>query len=153
MKMWIAIICLAMATPALAQDTPNWAVQCVAPERDAPLVCSASQTIVDAQSGQPILSVQVQDQPALSAPVLIVQIASGLYIPAGVSFGALSIPIETCTNNTCIASSVMTDEIAQVLTSGAPQELAFETDQRQPATLTILTEGFAEAYPKIRVAR
>ena len=130
MRALIATIGMALAAPASAQDTQNWAVQCIAAEREAPLVCSASQTIVDAQSGQPILSVQIQDQPAFNEPVLIVQIASGLYIPAGVNFGALSIPIETCTNNTCIASSSMTEQIEQALSSGAQLELSFETDQR-----------------------
>src|SRR5580698_4976960 len=57
---------------------PAWTSKCISAGRSAPLMCSAEETMVLANTGQIVASVAVRMQPGSGDPVLVIRVPVGL---------------------------------------------------------------------------
>ncbi|WP_424940723.1 invasion associated locus B family protein [Aliiroseovarius sp. S253] len=140
---------------AQAQEARNWQEQCISASRSAALVCRATQTVVDAQNGAPIVRSTVVTSEELDLPghaLLSVELPVGVHIPSGVTLGSITLALETCDTAACYANTPFSGEISDMFLAGGTQPLTFRMAPDQDVSFTLQLDGFAQSFDAIKLA-
>src|SRR5262249_110567 len=132
---------------------PNWAVNCATAQTE--LTCVASQSFFLTETGQRFMTVSVNPGRADKKTTLVLQLPLGIYLPAGVSmqFGkaaARTIPIISCDQSGCFAEYAVTDAEIKSMLNGENLQVAVQTRDQKPLSVTVPFAGFDVAYSKRR---
>jgi invasion protein IalB len=147
----------AVPAPEPAQQTaalrPDWAVNCSTVQTQ--LTCVASQSFFVKETGQRFMTVSVNPPRADKKTTLVLQLPLGIYLPAGVSmqFGkaaAKTIPIISCDQSGCYAEYAVTDAEVKSMLNGENLQVAVQTRDQKPLSVTVPFAGFDVAYSKLR---
>jgi invasion protein IalB len=141
--------------PAGPPAQPGWAARCTSAGRTAPLECAMEQTAVLSKTGQLIVLVNIRVPADTRAPVALVQLPLGLNLPGGAKLQvddgkATDLPIQTCENRGCFASSPIAPELLAALKSGKQLKVSFQNLGKETITIPIPLTDFAAAYDKIK---
>jgi invasion protein IalB len=132
---------------------PNWVVNCAQGQEG--LECRAGQSLFLKQTGQRFMSVAVVVAPDTKKPRLLLQLPLGVYLPAGVSLKigkdeVKTLPFLSCDQAGCVAEYAVTDAELNSMVKGANLTVTAQNREKKPFSLEVLSEGFAEAYAKIK---
>jgi invasion protein IalB len=138
-----------------ASATPGWAARCSSASRDAPLECAIEQNAILTKTGQLFVVVNIRVPGDTRAPVAFVQLPLGLNLPAGAKFQVddgktVDLPIRTCENSGCYASTPVSPELLGALKSGKQLKVSFQNLAKETITVPMPLNDFAAAYEKIR---
>ena len=138
-----------------AAPQPGWAARCASVSREGPLECAIEQTAVLSKTGQLIVLVNIRIPSDTHAPVALVQLPLGLFLPAGAKFGvddrkAIDVQIQTCENRGCFASTQVTPDLLAALKSGKQLKVSFQNLAKEMITIPMPLTDFAAAYDKIK---
>jgi invasion protein IalB len=141
--------------PANAPAPPGWAARCTSGSRDAPLECAIEQTAVLSKTGQLLVLVNVRVPSDTHAPVALVQLPLGLNLPVGAKLQvddgkAVDLPIQTCENRGCYASTPITPELLAAFKSGKQLKISFQNLGKETITIPMPLADFPAAYDKIK---
>jgi invasion protein IalB len=141
--------------PANAPAPPGWAARCTSGSRDAPLECAIEQTAVLSKTGQLLVLVNVRVPSDTHAPVALVQLPLGLNLPVGAKLQvddgkAVDLPIQTCENRGCYASTPITPELLAAFKSGKQLKISFQNLGKETITIPLPLADFPAAYDKIK---
>jgi invasion protein IalB len=142
-----------LAPPASA--TPGWAARCSNAGRDAPLECAIEQNAILTKTGQLFVVVNIRVPGDTRAPVAFVQLPLGLNLPAGAKFQVddgktVDLPIQTCENSGCYASTPVTSELLGAMKSGKQLKVLFQNLAKETISVPMPLNDFAAAYDKIK---
>jgi invasion protein IalB len=143
----------AQGQQAQQQPAPNWVVNCAQSQQG--LLCRAGQSLFFKKTGQRFMSVAVVVAPDTKKPQLLLQLPLGVYLPAGVSLKigkdeAKTLPYQSCDQAGCIAEYAVTDGELNAMTKGANLTISAQNNQKKPFNLEVSSNGFSEAYAKIK---
>ena len=145
------------APPAEAAPAPQpgWAARCTSAARTAPLECAMEQNAVLSKTGQLIVLVNIRVPADTHAPVALVQLPLGLNLPGGAKFqvdeGKITdLPIQTCENRGCYASTPIAPDLLAALKSGKQLKVSFQNIGKETITIPMPLADFATAYDKIK---
>jgi invasion protein IalB len=142
------------ATPAPPAQ-PGWAARCSSPSRDAPLECAMEQNAILTKTGQLVVLVNIRVPGDTRAPIALVQLPLGLNLQAGAKFQvddgkSADLPIQTCENRGCYASTPIAPELVAALKSGKELKVSFQNLAKETITIPMPLGDFAAAYDKIK---
>jgi invasion protein IalB len=142
-------------TPASPPPAPGWAGRCNSASRDAPLECTIEQNAVLTKTGQVVVLVVIRVPGDTRAPLAFVQLPLGINLPAGAKFQvddgkAFDLPVQTCENRGCYASTPVTPELLAALKSGKQLKVSFQDLAKETMTVPMPLNDFAAAYDKIK---
>jgi invasion protein IalB len=145
------------ATPQ-AEPTPapaGWAARCTSASRTAPPECAMEQTAVLTKTGQLIVLVNIRIPNDTHAPVALVQLPLGLNLPDGAKLQVddgkvTTLPIQTCENRGCYASTPVAPELLAALKSGKQLKVSFQNLGKETITIPMPLGDFGVAYDKIK---
>ena len=134
---------------------PGWAARCSSVSRDAPLECAMEQNAVLTKTGQLIILVNIRVPADTRAPVALVQLPLGLNLPIGARLQvdegkSVDLPIQTCENRGCYASTPVSAELLAALKSGKQLKVSFQNMNKETITIPMPLNDFATAYDKIK---
>ncbi len=156
-----ALVCLSFA--ALAQETlppaPEmttatyraWTLRCVASAGDGNLpVCEVGQTLTAAETGSPVARIALGRLGADQPVKLVVQVPTGVWLPADVRIDAPDGRSLTANFIACgqlCAAEAFPDEafIATLKSAQAAATLTFQNGAQQPVEVEISLDGLATA--------
>lgn len=143
------------AAPAGNTPAPGWAARCTSASRNAPLECAIEQSAVLTKTGQLLVLVNIRVPADTRAPVALVQLPLGLNLPMGaklqVDEGKVTdLPIQTCENRGCYASTPVTAELLAALKSGKQLKISFQNMAKETIAVPMPLTDFAAAYDKIK---
>ena len=149
-----AALIAAFAAGASAQsdvEANNWQLRCQ--ERDNGLPCDLTQTIVDRESGQRVLSLLISYSPVNDQHVIQIVVPLGIRLEPGVSlrigesFAAEHIPLTRCEVSGCFVEALMAKDLLDALSSGdvAEGQVVVVDMANQSASLPFSLKGFREA--------
>ena len=132
---------------------PDWAVNCATVQTE--LTCVASQSFFVKETGQRFMTVSVNPPRGGKKTTLALQLPLGIYLPGGVSmqFGkaaAKTIPIISCDQNGCYAEYAVTDAEIKSMLNAENLQVAVQTRDQKPLSVTVPFAGFDVAYSKLR---
>lgn len=147
---------LAMAAKSRDKDTgPKlWVARCTSPGRTDVPVCSVEQRVVLKQSGRLLAALTVVLRPGSNTPTLTAQLPLGLALQKGLILRIdrdrpLHLPIETCDESGCYASTEMSRALLKAMEKGDRVQLRFVAANGKPITVPMPLTGFAKAYKRI----
>jgi len=159
-------ILVASVTFAAAQDAPptlggqeapppGWTSGCQSPAREAPLSCGMEQRAVLKETGQLVASLTIRVPGDTRKPVLLVRVPLGLSIEGGVTLdvdgkGGRTLPLQTCDNGGCYASTALPDDLLKMMQRGNQLDLIFQNLNKAPIKLVMSLTGFSDTYAKIQ---
>jgi invasion protein IalB len=134
---------------------PGWAARCSSVSRDAPLECAMEQNAVLTKTGQLIILVNIRVPADTRAPVALVQLPLGLNLPVGARLRVddgkpVDLPIQTCENRGCYASTPVSAELLAAMISGKQLKISFQNMNKETITIPMPLSDFAAAYDKIK---
>jgi invasion protein IalB len=143
------------AAPANTPAPPGWAARCTSASREAPLECAIEQTAVLSKTGQLVVLVNIRVPSDTHAPVALVQLPLGLNLPEGAKFQVddgkpIDLPIQTCENRGCYASTPIAPELLAALKSGKQLKVSFQNLNKETITIPMPLADFSAAYEKIK---
>ena len=138
-----------------ASATPGWAARCSSANRDAPLECAIEQNAILTKTGQLFVVVNIRVPGDTRAPVAFVQLPLGLNLPAGAKVQVddgktVDVPIQTCENSGCYASTPVSPELLGALKSGKQLKVSFQNLAKETITVPMPLNDFAAAFDKIK---
>ena len=141
--------------PAAPPASPGWAARCTSVSRDAPLECAIEQNAVLTKTGQVLVLVVIRVPGDTRAPLAFVQLPLGLNLQTGAKFQVddgktVDLPIQTCENRGCYASTAVTPELLTALKSGKQLKVSFQDLAKETMTIPMPLNDFAAAYDKIK---
>ena len=140
---------------ANAPPPPGWAARCTSASRNAPPECAMEQTAVLTKTGQLIVLVNIRIPNDTRTPVALVQLPLGLNLPDGAKLQVdegkvTSLPIQTCENRGCYASTPVAPELLAALKSGKQLKVSFQNLGKETITIPMPLGDFGAAYDKIK---
>jgi len=113
------------------------------------------QTAVLSKTGQLVVLVNIRLPADTHAPVMLVQLPLGLNLPGGAKFQvddgkAAGLPIQTCENRGCYASTTIAPDELVALKAGKQMKVSFQTMNKETITIPMPLTDFASAYDKIK---
>jgi invasion protein IalB len=143
------------SAPATPPASPGWAGRCNSASRDAPLECAIEQTAILTKTGQLIVLVNIRVPGDTHTPVALIQLPLGINLPMGAKFQvddgkAVDLPIQTCENRGCYASTPIAPDLLATLKSGKQLKLSFQDLAKETITIPMPLADFAAAYDKIK---
>jgi invasion protein IalB len=136
-----------------APPQPTWRVYC----SNVPggFDCRASQTLVNKNTGQRLLTLVVRTAPDAKKPMMLIQVPLGTYLPAGVTLqigkdAGKKLPLESCNQEGCLTEYPVTDAEIAAMQHGADVAVLVRDVTKAPATFRVPGLGFAEAYSKMK---
>ena len=123
--------------------------------RDAALECTIEQNAILTKTGQVLVLVVIRVPGDTRAPVAFVQLPLGLNLQTGAKFQVddgkvVDLPIQTCENRGCYASTAVTPELLTALKSGKQLKVSFQDLAKETITIPMPLNDFAAAYDKIK---
>lgn len=153
LRLTFAALLIALA-PALgaaqeAPAAPPWSVSCNS-NASGDLVCSMSQTISAAPSGQRIMTAVVFRDPETSALKMRVGMPHGLYLPAGVGVAvdqgdAQIYPILTADQNGSYTTFDLDEAMVTAMRRGNTLVFTMENMARNQVRIEMSLQGFTKA--------
>lgn len=143
--------------PAAAPAAPaqGWVTRCTAATRQDPLDCVLEENAVLNNTGQLVVGFSVRIPSDTRAPVALVHLPLGLYLPAGLKLGvdggkAQSYPLQTCDAGGCYVGMPLDPALLAEMKTGKQLKATFQTLQRSDLNIELPLAGFAEGYAKIQ---
>jgi invasion protein IalB len=142
------------ADTAPSQQTA-WAARCTSASRDAPLECAIEQNAVLTKTGQLIVLINIRVPADTRAPVVLIQLPLGLNLPIGAKLQvdegkAIDLPIQTCENRGCYASTPISPDLLAALKTGKQLKVSFQNMAKETISIPMPLNDFAAAYDKIK---
>jgi len=143
------------ATPTTPPVAPGWAARCTSASRDTPLECAMEQNAILTKTGQVLVLVVIRVPGDTRAPLAFVQMPLGLNLQSGAKFQVddgkvTDLPIQTCENRGCYASTAIAPELLTALKSGKQLKVSFQDLAKETITVPMPLNDFAAAYDKIK---
>lgn len=112
------------------------------------------QTVVLTNTGQLLASMLVRLPAETRSPVMVIQVPSGLYLPAGLNLQIddgkpQPVPLQTCDPKGCYAGMPVAADLLAALKSGKRLTVTFQNISKSNVTVPLSLDNFAEAYQKI----
>ncbi|WP_456764787.1 invasion associated locus B family protein [Bradyrhizobium sp. USDA 3650] len=138
-----------------AAQQPGWVVRCTSVSRDAPLECAMEQNAVLTKTGQTIVLINIRIAPDTRTPVALLQLPLGLNLPIGAKLQVddgktVDLPIQTCENRGCYASTPIAPDLLATLRSGKQLKVSFQNMAKETIAVPMPLGDFAAAYDKIK---
>lgn len=146
----------APSTPAGATQTPSkigWASRCVSSTRKGDPECSVEQSVV-LKTGQVVVQFTVAIEAASKAPVAVVALPLGIFVPAGARAEVddkkpVELAVETCDQRGCYAKGPVSPELLSAMKTGKTLTVSFTTMSKETINVPLQLSEFAAAYAKI----
>lgn len=151
------------ATGAIAQDNGNaqqpapapWGTTCTSEGRDTAIECLMEQRVVMSDTGVLLASVTLQPVNGSDAPMMIIRVPYGLYLPAGLRMAVDSVaidtlPFQTCDNQGCFAGGPTSATVIDKLKAGNNLELTFQDQLQRDISVPVSLLGFTAALARIQ---
>jgi invasion protein IalB len=134
---------------------PGWVARCTSVSRDAPLECAMEQNAVLTKTGQTIVLINIRIAPDTRTPVALLQLPLGLNLPIGAKLQVdegktVDLPIQTCENRGCYASTPIAPDLLAALRSGKQLKVSFQNMAKETIAIPMPLGDFAAAYDKIK---
>ena len=134
----------------------NWTVRCESNQKESDTDCIILQSIVLKTGGDPILEFAVGYAPEDGVPTVIISLPLGISLPPGITIqiddgDVASFPIERCEPNGCRAGMKLREATLAQLKTSVQVNITFHDNQRQPVSVPLLLEGFAEGFKTLSV--
>jgi invasion protein IalB len=145
----------AESAPAANPPPPGWIARCSSASRQAPLECAIEQNAVLTKTGQLLVLINIRVPADTRAPVALVQLPLGLNLPAGAKLQVdegkpVDLPVQTCENRGCYASTPVSAELLAALKSGKQLKISFQNMAKETIAIPMSLTDFAAAYDKIK---
>lgn len=149
------------AAPVAAQaakpsaDSQNWASICSTETRGGALDCSLSQRVIDAKTGRLIAMVRIRFPSDTRAPVMLLQMPLGVYLPAGLSLAVDNASqgkaeFQTCEPDGCYAGMPLAGTLLKAMLKGQTLNITIQDQAHNDTTLRISLAGFSKTYEDIK---
>jgi len=149
---------IAAAQPALAQQAPDgpppaWLVECSGDGKT--LDCRAVQQLVNRETRQLVVSVQVRPAPDGKSAAMIITLPLGLNLtePVLVKVGNGAperAPIQTCTTGGCFVTMTLTDKFIAAMRTGPDLKITAQDANKKPVEMSVPLLGFGIAFDKAK---
>lgn len=143
------------ASSESAAAAPAWVTHCGSATRAAAVECSMEQRVLTTDTHQLLAMFSVRIPADTRAPVLMIQLPLGLYLPAGITLQvdqdtAIEMPVQTCDNAGCYAGAPLSGEFSTKLQRGQTLRLGFQNLSRTKLDVTMTLDGFGPALAAIK---
>jgi invasion protein IalB len=164
-KLILAILCLAIIQPALAEDKKsvptfgNWGKACEegladAKDKQGPEVCYIFQNVSNKDNGKLVMQMRIGMAPQNDKPVLIVTLPLGVLLPPGAAFVVeghekepLKLPFLACAPEGCTTvGQIIDDKLLKAMKKAEKAAVRVALLNRQVLTLPVSLKGFTRAY-------
>ncbi len=113
------------------------------------------QNAVLTKTGQLIVLINIRVPADTRSPVALVQLPLGLNLPVGAKLQIdegkpVDLPIQTCENRGCYASTPVSPELLTALKSGKQLKVSFQNMAKETISIPMPLNDFAAAYDKIK---
>jgi invasion protein IalB len=160
-RLLVAALCLApfgAAPAAFGQGggaPAPWAARCTGEGRAGPLDCVMEQRVVITNTSQLLAGITIRQPPGGAAPVMMIQVPYGLYLPAGLKLVADgrpfdTLPLQTCNDQGCFAGSTVSAELLAALKAGTTLEVTMQDQSQRDVTVPVSLSGFSDAFTRIQ---
>ncbi len=136
---------------------PGWAARCTSAGREAPLECVMEQNLVLTlnKTSQLLVVVAIHVPSNTHTPEALIQLPLGLNLPLGVKLQVdegktIEVPIQTCENRGCYASTQVAPDLLAALRSGKQLKISVQNMAKENLTIPVPLGEFAAAYDKIK---
>jgi invasion protein IalB len=148
----------APTTPAAKPPGTGWIARCISESRQSPVECSMERTVAlsnGAPNTQLYASMLVRVPSDTRAPVLLIQVPNGFFLPAGLNLQiddgkSQLVPLQTCDQKGCYASTPVTAELLAALKSGKRLTITLQNMAKGNVIVPVALDNFAEAYQRIQ---
>ncbi len=147
----------AAAPAATPPPQPGWAARCTSAGREAPLECVIEQNLVLTvnKTSQLLVVVAIHVPSNTHTPEALIQLPLGLNLPLGVKLQidegkTVDLPIQTCENRGCYASTQIAPDVLAALRSGKQLKISVQNMAKENLTIPVPLGDFAAAYDKIK---
>ena len=154
-RRWIAaaVLVLAGANAAPAQDVAAWRVECTGDGKT--LDCRAVQQLFQRDTRQLVLAVLARKAPDPKAALIQIQMPLGLNLTEPIQIkvdngAAEKHPIQTCTNTGCFASLTANERMVNAMRGGSELKITFQDANKKPIEMAVPLLGFGIAFDKVR---
>jgi len=142
----------AQAAPAPA---PGWVTQCAAVSRTSPLECRVEENAVMNNTGQLVVGFSIKVPSDTRAPVALIHLPLGLYIPGGLKLQvdggqSLTYPLQTCDASGCFVGTPVDAGLLEQMKHGQQLKVTFQNLQRADIAVPLPLADFATSYAKIQ---
>ena len=152
-----AVWAAAASAPAMAQDEetpPKWEVRCEPLAEGEPETCSIFQELVQADTGQRMMSVTVFYTGEPAQPGIVFALPLGVFLPPGAAYTVDEgeqhrFDFQACDSSGCMATVPLSEEELAELSGGGEISVLFKTIEDRTYGLTFELEGFADALAEI----
>ena len=133
-----------------------WSTECTGSSRALDkLVCSATQSILLAQSKELLFRIKVVVAAGSSAPVMEIQGPLNVYLPAGFSLSVDGAPltkvsVSNCNRRGCFGGLQLSDAMLASLKRGGSLKIGFSLGPDQAKTAETPLDGFTRAMQSIQ---
>jgi invasion protein IalB len=143
------------ASDAAATERELWSSRCVAGARGASLDCAIEQRAFVSSTRQLLAAVKVRVPGDTGKPILMVQTALGVYLPAGVALsvdglGSATLELQMCDGAGCYAFAPLAEAMLDGMRRGDKLNLSFQDMKKQTIKVPMSLAGFSAAYKKIQ---
>jgi invasion protein IalB len=138
-----------------AQPAPKigWASRCASAGRKSELDCSVDQSVA-LKTGQIVVQFTVAIQAASKAPIAIVVLPLGIFLPGGAKVEVddqkpFDLTLETCDQRGCYGNASISPDLLSAMKTGKTLTVSFTTIAKETVNIPLQLSEFAEAYGKI----
>lgn len=133
----------------------NWVTQCESKTRQGALECSVRQSVVKTDTRQLVAMFAVRIPAETRAPVMMIQLPLGLFLPGGVELQVddnkvVALPLQTCEASGCYVGAPVAAELAEQLRRGKLLRIGFKNLAETKIDVPMPLAGFASAYDSIK---
>ena len=153
------VMSAAVAAPLFAQSATErtfegWVLRCETPKGGTSR-CRMTQYMTHKESGQRIVSVAIIRDKGDDAPVAMVFVPLGVYLPAGMTLqvdeGApLKLEYDHCVRGGCLVRTRLVPELIAQLKAGKTVKYGFQNPQRKDIAIPGPLAGFAKAFDELK---
>ncbi len=143
------------AAPEAGRVFGDWTVRCE-PQEAALEQCFILQELLTTEGGQRVLRVVISYLPDADAPVVLVTLPLGIFLPPGARLtidGAdepIRFPIQTCDPSGCRAGLKLTPERLNLVMRSDVASVTFYDKERQPIAVPLSLRGFSSGLESLR---
>ena len=157
------LVLAAIAIPAISRANAqnphakifgDWRIRCNA-ATGAPSKCQMFQNVVVKDTGQPILQTVVGFMKDVAAPVGVITLPLGIYLPPGLTLQidkgqSYELAFETCGQKGCRVRFSIDDTLLGTFKGGNVVEIVFYNGARKAIRIPVSLKGFTAALGQIR---
>lgn len=153
---WVVMVANQLAAaPADGALFGDWTARCE-PQQETQEQCFILQELLTKDGGQRVLRIVVSYLPGAEAPVMLVTLPLGIFLPPGARLyidGAsepIRFPIQTCDPSGCRAGLKLTPERLHLFADSAQASVTFYDKERQPIAVPLSLQGFTKGMESLR---